>query len=157
MVQNLERDVLEVVIMLRALVRLILLVVILVGVAAFLLGWFGNPRLHPGDNGAVTGTSGRVDTERAKEAGAKAGEKTAEFANRAQAALSDSALTAKIKSKMALDDMVRARSIDVTTDAGVVTLSGTVRSAAERERSIQLAKETTGVTRVVDHLKSESQ
>jgi osmotically-inducible protein OsmY len=39
----------------------------------------------------------------------------------------------------------------------VVTLSGTVRSAAERERSIQLAKETTGVTRVVDHLKSESQ
>ena len=38
---------------------------------------------------------------------------------------------------MALDDLVRARLIDVSTEAGVVTLSGTVRSATERERAVQ--------------------
>ena len=96
-----------------------------------------------------------MDASRAKEVGAKAGEKTAELANRAEAVLNDGALTAKIKSKMALDDLVRARSIDVSTDAGVVTLGGTVRSAAERDRAVQLARETAGVNRVIDHMRSE--
>ena len=48
--------------------------------------------------------------------------------------------------------MVQARSIDVTTSGHVVTLSGSVRSTAERDRAIQLARETTGVTQVVDRL-----
>ena len=66
--------------------------------------------------------------------------------------LADAALTGKIKAKMALDDAVRSRSIDVNTDGSVVTLSGSVRSATERQRAVALAKETEGVTRVVDHL-----
>ena len=99
-----------------------------------------------------SGTTGRVDTEKAREVGAKVGEKTAQAASRAQEVLSDGALTAKIKSKMALDDLVQARAIDVTTANHVVTLSGTVRSAAEHDRAMQLAKETAGVTRVVDRL-----
>jgi len=66
--------------------------------------------------------------------------------------LSEGAVTAKIKSKMALDDLVKARSIDVTTTKGIVTLRGTVSSAAEHDRAVQLAKETTGVTTVVDKL-----
>jgi hyperosmotically inducible protein len=80
------------------------------------------------------------------------GAKTAEAANRAGEVLSEGALTAKIKSKMALDDLVQARSIDVTTSGQVVTLSGTVRSTAERDRAVQLARETAGVTQVVDRL-----
>ena len=140
--------------MFRALIRLILAVAILVGAAGFLLGWWGGHRVIGGDTGSAVGTAGRVDTERAREAGAKAGEKTAELANRAEGVLSDGALTAKIKSKMALDDLVQARSIDVTTQSGIVTLSGTVRSTAEHARAVQLAKETSGVTRVVDHLTS---
>jgi hyperosmotically inducible protein len=66
--------------------------------------------------------------------------------------LADATLTGKIKAKMALDDSVRSRSIDVSTDGSVVTLSGSVRSAAERQRAVALARETEGVTRVVDHL-----
>jgi hyperosmotically inducible protein len=93
-----------------------------------------------------------VSTEKAKEVGAEVGAKTAEAANRAGEVLSDGALTAKIKSKMALDDLVQARSIDVSTTSHVVTLSGTVRSAAEHDRAMQLAKETDGVTRVIDKL-----
>jgi osmotically-inducible protein OsmY len=53
---------------------------------------------------------------------------------------------------MALDDAVRSRSIDVTTVGSVVTVSGSVRSAAERQRAVALARETEGVTRVVDQL-----
>ena len=58
---------------------------------------------------------------------------------------SDGALTTKIKSKMALDDLVNAREINVDTKDHVVTLTGTVASARERERAVALAKETTGV------------
>ena len=65
---------------------------------------------------------------------------------------SDGALTAKIKSKMTLDDLVNARSINVSTTDRVVTLTGTVASARERERAVALAKETNGVTRVEDKL-----
>jgi len=141
--------------MFRALVKLILVIVILVGAAAFLLGWWGSGRVHPGERPATVGTTGQVDTSRAREVGAKVGEKTADVANRAEAALTDGALTAKIKSKMALDDLVRARTIDVSTTSGVVTLKGTVRSASEHVRAVQLAKETAGVRQVVDHLSIE--
>jgi len=67
--------------------------------------------------------------------------------------ISDAELTAKIKSKMALDDSVRARTIDVSTTDGVVTLAGSVGSAAERVQAVRLARDTKGITRVVAHLK----
>jgi osmotically-inducible protein OsmY len=40
----------------------------------------------------------------------------------------------------------------VTTKNHSVTLRGTVRSVAEHDRAVQLAKETAGVTGVVDRL-----
>lgn len=139
--------------MFRALLRLIVVLVVLVGAAAFFLGYWGNNRLHPANHPADSiGTAGRVDTERAREAGARVGEKTAEAANKAGAMLADGALTAKIKSKMALDDTVQSRTIDVNTSGHVVTVSGHVRSEAERTRALELARETAGVTQVIDHL-----
>jgi len=137
--------------MLRALVKLVLVVIVLVGIGGALLGWWGRGHERPTETPAV-GTSGHVNTERARAVGAQVGEKTAEAANAAEAALGDAALTAKIKSKMALDDQVKARAIDVTTTNHVVTLSGTVSSSAERDRALRLARETSGVTEVVDHL-----
>lgn len=122
--------------MVRALLRLILVLVIVVAAAAFFIG--------------------RHDALREQQVGAEVGQKTAEAANEAagyaSAVLSDSALTAKIKSKMALDDSVHARAIDVSTTGHVVTVSGVVGSRAEHDRVVQLAGETTGVTRVIDHL-----
>jgi hypothetical protein len=140
-------------VMFRALLRLVIVVVIVVGAAAFLLGWWGSGRLHPAERPAATvGTAGHVDTEKAKAVGAEVGAKTAQAANRAEEVLSDAALTAKIKSKMALDDLVQARTIDVTTTNHVVTLRGNVRSVAEHDRAVQLAKEKAGVSEVVDRL-----
>jgi len=139
--------------MVRALLRLVIVVVLVVAAGAFFLGWWGSNRADRVENSApAVGTTGRIDADKAKAVGAEVGAKTAEAANRAGALLNEGALTAKIKSKMALDDLVRARSIDVTTSGQVVTLSGTVASEAERTRALQLAKETAGVTQVVDRL-----
>jgi len=138
--------------MVRALLRLILVCVIVFAAAAFFLGWWGGhvwPAEHP------IGTAGHVDSSREQQVGAEVGAKTAQAANRASEILSDGALTAKIKSKMALDDSVRARTIDVSTTDHVVTVSGNVRSQAEHDRAVQLARETNGVTRVVDRLTIE--
>jgi hyperosmotically inducible protein len=66
--------------------------------------------------------------------------------------MSEGALTAKIKSKMALDDHVSGRAINVDTSGSVVTLTGVVASADERERAVRLARDTEGITQVVDRL-----
>jgi hyperosmotically inducible protein len=139
--------------MFRALLRLVLILVVVVGAAAFLLGWWGGGRVHRVERPEpAVATAGRVDTEKAKAVGAEVGAKTADAANRAGEVLSDAALTAKIKSKMALDDLVKARTIDVSTTNHIVTLKGTVGSVAEHDRAVQLASETSGITRVVDRL-----
>jgi hypothetical protein len=127
----------------------VLLVVILAAAAAFFLGY----RL--GDNGVETPVSAKVptvDTDKARQTGAAVGEKVATSAARAEQALVEGSLTAKIKAKMALDDTVKALSIDVDTNGSVVTLTGAVHSETERAKAVQLARETEGVTTVNDQL-----
>ncbi len=53
---------------------------------------------------------------------------------------------------MALDDTVKARDLSVHTVDGVVTVTGTVQSKAERDRGLALARETNGVRRVEDKI-----
>jgi osmotically-inducible protein OsmY len=53
---------------------------------------------------------------------------------------------------MALDDRVKAARIDVDASGSVVTLSGRVGSEDERAQAVRLARETDGVTSVIDHL-----
>ena len=137
--------------MIRAFLKLVLVVVILAVAAAFFLGY------RFADDGvetpvSATQTTPAVNTEKARETGAKIGETVATGAAKAEQALSEGALTAKIKSKMALDDTVKALSIDVDTKGTVVTLSGTVSSEAVRAKAVQLARETAGVTAVNDRL-----
>ena len=139
--------------MFRALLRLVVVLVVLVAVGAFFLGWWGSGRGLPlKEPATAVGTTGQISTEKAREVGADVAAKTAQAANKAGEMLSDGALTAKIKSKMALDDLVKARTIDVTTVNHVVTLKGTVGSVAEHDRAVALAKETAGVTQVIDKL-----
>ena len=106
-----------------------------------------------GELAAGGGASGLVDTSKARDVGAKIGEATAKAANQAEDAIKYGAVTAKIKSKMVLDDLVKARNIHVETNGTVVTLTGVVDSEAERKRAVELAKETEGVTSVIDHLR----
>ena len=83
----------------------------------------------------------------------RAAAKASDAADQVGDRMGESALTAKIKSKMALDDRVNSRAINVDTSGSVVTLRGVVRSADERARAVRLARETQGITRVIDNLR----
>src|SRR5690606_32620062 len=61
----------------------------------------------------------------------------------------DGVITAAVKSKFIGDDLVKARNINVDTYRRVVTLVGTVDSAAARDRAISLARSVNNVARVV--------
>jgi hyperosmotically inducible protein len=71
----------------------------------------------------------------------------------AGAAAGDAALTAKVKTKFLADTSISGLKIDVDTKNDVVTLSGTVPSAAEKRRALEVARATDGVKSVVDNLK----
>ncbi len=142
--------------MLRALIRLVLLVVVVVAIVAAAGAFFLGYRIggHRGTEPGAAATSGRAadNVAVARERGAEIGAKVATAADAVGDALSDGAITAKIKSKMALDDTIKSRDIRVSTSNAVVTLSGKVGSAAERDRALQLARETDGVKSVTDQL-----
>ena len=82
----------------------------------------------------------------------RAARKASDASSKLGDTMGESALTAKIKSKMALDDHVNARAVNVDTSGSVVTLTGHVASAAERARAVDLARDTEGVSQVVDRL-----
>ena len=90
------------------------------------------------------------DTARATdEAQRKAGEGTAAIGD----AASNAALTSTVKTKFLADDAISGLKIDVDSNKGVVTLTGEVRSAAEKQRAVKVARETEGVKSVIDRLK----
>jgi hypothetical protein len=122
--------------------RLVIGLALVAGLVLFLTGYWGTPWNQIGE----------PDIDKARERGAELGERAAEATAGLRSTLGEAALTSKIKAKMALDDTIKARRIDVTTQATTVTLSGKVSTAAERERALALARETTGVTQVVDRL-----
>ncbi|HEY5616847.1 MAG TPA: BON domain-containing protein [Vicinamibacterales bacterium] len=138
--------------MIRALLRVVLLLIVVAAIAAFFFGYRIANRDGASEPGAVGTTGTSINVDRARQAGAKVGEAVAEGANEVQRAASDAGLTAKIKSKMTLDDRIDAAAIDVDTSNGVVTLSGSVDAPQQRERAVQLARETDGVTSVIDQL-----
>jgi hyperosmotically inducible protein len=62
--------------------------------------------------------------------------------------ISDSVITTKIKSKIALDKSLSVFKVDVSTSNGVVTLSGKVDSDTDASAAIELAQSTDGVNDV---------
>ena len=65
----------------------------------------------------------------------------------------DPGITSAVKAKLLADSMVSGLRIDVDTENGVVTLTGNVKSKAEADRAVMIARNTDGVTRVVNDLK----
>ena len=65
---------------------------------------------------------------------------------------SDSGVTTSVKTQLMADELVKARNINVDTRDHVVTLTGTVQSAAEEAKALQIARSTKGVTDVVDNI-----
>lgn len=92
-------------------------------------------------------------TERAGDAADSAQRKAGDAASRAGEVVSDAAVTAAVKTKFLADAAVSGLEIDVDTKDRVVTLSGAVATAAEKQRALELARDTEGVKSVVDRLK----
>lgn len=143
--------------MIKGLFKLVVLAVIVVAAGVFFLGWDVDRFRGVERPGGVVGTSGEAAARdagaAARDAGSTAREKTAQAADATMRAIEDGRLTTKIKAKMALDDSVKALALNVDTKDTVVTVTGEVRSEAERQRAVALARETSGVTRVVDQLR----
>ncbi|MBU9857628.1 molecular chaperone OsmY [Rahnella bonaserana] len=66
--------------------------------------------------------------------------------------MGDSAITAKVKSALVDDKAIKSSDISVTTNSGVVTLSGFVASQAEAEQAVAAATKVEGVKSVSDKL-----
>jgi osmotically-inducible protein OsmY len=132
-----------------SILRFLLVALIVIVLGAVAMGYLAGQR-------ATLSAPQRVDSSetvaRARERGAEIGERAAVATAKVEETINEAALSAKIKAKMALDDQVKARAINVTTHGTTVTLSGVVESKMEHDRAVALARETDGVTQVVDDL-----
>jgi len=114
------------------------------------------------DAAAVKSQAGKAmdATERAGDKGAtatkdtaqKAGEKTKEAVSATAEAMTDSWITAKVKTKFFDETVLKDSDINVVTNNHVVTLKGTVGSSEATTRAETIARGTEGVTRVMNQL-----
>ena len=74
-------------------------------------------------------------------AGTRQQESTGEY-------IDDSTLTTKVKAVLLDDPMVSGLAVNVETFKGVVQLSGFVKTRAERDRAVELARKVGGVRQV---------
>jgi osmotically-inducible protein OsmY len=66
--------------------------------------------------------------------------------------LDDTTITTRVKTSMLNDPNINGSTIDVDTYQGVVTLSGRVKSQAEHDQAVSLARRVDGVSDVKDAL-----
>jgi hyperosmotically inducible protein len=66
--------------------------------------------------------------------------------------ITDAGITAEVKGKLLADPDISGLRINVDTRDHVVTLTGTVRTEAERSKAVQAAHEAAGVTNVNNQL-----
>jgi osmotically-inducible protein OsmY len=71
--------------------------------------------------------------------------------------IDDGTITARVKTALLNDPEVGGLRIDVDTFKGVVTLSGAVKSPAERDKAIAIARKTPGVKDVKSTLQITAQ
>jgi osmotically-inducible protein OsmY len=67
----------------------------------------------------------------------------------------DAAITARVKKAIYNEPTLKVMNIGVTTDNGVVDLTGTVKSKAERSKATAVATKVEGVKKVKNDLKVE--
>ena len=69
----------------------------------------------------------------------------------------DTAVTTKVKAALMAEPGLRSMEIHVDTKDGVVTLTGTPDSSANRDRAVLIARNVAGVRDVIDQMASKSQ
>jgi hyperosmotically inducible protein len=110
------------------------------------------------DLSAPMGTSGTMKSkakegaEKTKEGAEKVADKTKEGLSKTGEVITDGWITTRVHSKFVGEDLLKDSDINVDTKDHVVTLHGTVMSAAGRARAVAQAKEVEGVHQVIDRL-----
>lgn len=103
------------------------------------------------------GTAGISFAQSASESMHQAGQDTENAAVNAyhgtKTAIKDTDVTSKVKLALHDDAVTKGKDIHVTTVAGIVTLRGRVSSSAVSERAEKVARDTTGVKGVRNHLR----
>lgn len=116
-------------------------------------------RIHPGwVIPAILLTAGVVGCDRKEPQTERLGERVDNATKQMVEVVDDAALTAKVKAAIAADPgLGEALEIDVDTQDGVVTLTGSVHSPEEIERAALAARGVAGVRMVTNRLTLNSE
>ena len=101
----------------------------------------------------TTTTNGTTTGEKMHDAASSAGSAIKNAYNGAKTAISDTDITAKVKTALHENKVTNGADIHVTTSDGVVTLNGTAPSRTAVRTAKYLAQETTGVREVRNEVK----
>jgi len=96
----------------------------------------------------VTNVKNSIAIKDKEDGKSSAGTKVKNVAAETSEAVEDAWITAKVKSNFLYSSNVSGSAIDVSTNAGVVTLKGGVSSGAERALAVELAENIRGVKSV---------
>ena len=107
------------------------------------------------DTACLVDSKGNATTlaKRADNATERAADKTRDAARSTASAVSDTAITAKVKAGIFKEPELKSMAINVDTEKGAVTLSGFVDSKAEADKAAKVAREVDGVTSVKSDIK----
>ncbi len=101
--------------------------------------------------GVPTGTAG-ADQDKPGETKIVIKDDTTPMVKKGARVVGDASITSAVKTRLMGDDLGRAMKIDVDTKDGVVTLTGSVPTEADKTRLGDIAAHTTGVKSVVNNL-----
>ena len=90
--------------------------------------------------------------DKTKEGAGTAWDKSKEGASKAGEAITDTYIKTRVHSKFLDEDLLKGSDITVDVNEHVVTLTGTVPTAAGRARAIEEAKKVEGVHQVIDRM-----
>jgi hyperosmotically inducible protein len=77
---------------------------------------------------------------------------TADKSEKVEQYVDDAAITTAVKAKLAADKIKTLVRVSVDTVGGVVTLTGTVESAAQKKHAEEVARGVKGASKVVNNL-----
>jgi hyperosmotically inducible protein len=96
----------------------------------------------------VTGVRSVNDQLSAPSVATEVGSKAKHATHATAEAVEDTAITADLKTKYAADSKTKGADVSVTTSNGIVALSGTVVSQAQKSHVVYVARHTKGVAQV---------
>jgi hyperosmotically inducible periplasmic protein len=114
----------------------------------------GEPAVpHPGQtvgqkiDGAIAGAQQSAEAAKSEALG-----HLGKAMNKAETVMADATITASVKARLATDADLGSAGIEVSTQAGKVSLSGQAPSETARERAAELARSVAGVSGVDNQL-----